>query len=895
MHTVGLDPSKQTSIDAFLQDTEEQNTIYGLTIRVDEAFVADNLKDSGGIAEVVLLGPFLDQEYYRKPLNCFVAEFEAAKLLDVDLLQGLVYLVQCAGPDYLQPDDLVRILVVLRIRLQDTHQQTTKHPYYLTLALSGLLDVMVDGKVQDLKRVVDHEPLSALLVQLKESSDPYLKHQATYALQGVLHIPNDETRRQFVLRHAGNIAMGLLGIASVCSLDLSGLAEGAGKLREATVSAFEICGKAVEGVQAIYESGQGIAASVKGGILSGGRLLWYTALREAREHIQNGRLSDFNYLVFEAPCKRDIEFQRGVCQLLGEIAVDSQWELVTRQQATDFLAELCRNDANEESSKEIDRWILAIFRQVITSADAAISHYAQSRFQGLEKTGNAAKQALYRVVLDGPHNPYPIWAQSPAPLSFQLLIRVQAIPDVENDLHRLRSQRLKERENTLYILPQAKPTLQSSDNTLFPLMEKTLEFLNGSGQVLLLLGDSGGGKSTFNLELEYTLWHNYKRGGLILLYINLPTIDNPQQKMIAKKLLQLNFSDAQIQQLQQHRQFIVICDGYDESQLKKNIYATNFLNQPGQWKAKMFISCPSQYLGADYRARFQPTGDRSSNYMDKLNKIPKMIELVANPFLLTLALRALPKIANSAQDLSAIHLTRVGLYDSVIEEWLQTDKLRLEGSTLSTEAQAVLEELLDANFIQLGINFQKDLATAIFQHQGGNPVVQYVHHYDSKTWKAVFFSPDIKIAMLRESSPLTRSGDQYRFLHRSILEYLYSRVMSDPLDPSQATVHSRSAPGDSVTSFVNHPLNQRSIVDEPSILQFLAERAGFDPLFKARLHAAVEKSKVDARVSQAAANAISILVRAGTLFNGVDLRGVRIPELTFVVDSLIRQTCRGSI
>ncbi|KAG0302930.1 hypothetical protein BGZ97_002119, partial [Linnemannia gamsii] len=108
--TAGLDPSQQASVDALLQDKEEQNKVRELAIRIVKDFVADRVKDSEEIAEVVLLGPYLDQEYYRKLLNCFIAEFEAAKLLDIDLLQGLVQLVQCAGTDYLQPDDLVRML-----------------------------------------------------------------------------------------------------------------------------------------------------------------------------------------------------------------------------------------------------------------------------------------------------------------------------------------------------------------------------------------------------------------------------------------------------------------------------------------------------------------------------------------------------------------------------------------------------------------------------------------------------------------------------------------------------------------------------------------------------------------------------------------------------------------
>ncbi|KAK3807395.1 MAG: hypothetical protein J3R72DRAFT_499470 [Linnemannia gamsii] len=543
--TVGQDQSQQASIDALLQNMEEQEKIRELVTRVVEEFVTDGLKNAEEIAEIVLLGPGMGQEYYRKLLNCFIGEFEAAKLLDIDLLQGLVRLVQCAGPDYLQPDDLVRMLVVLRTRLQDTHQQTTKHPYYLTLALSCLLDVMVEGKVQDLSRVIDHEPLSALLGQLMESPDPYLKHQACYAHQSLLHVPNDETRRQFVLRHAGNIAMGLLGVTSVCKLDLNGVLDGAGRLRDATVSALEIGTKVVGGTQSLYESGQGIAASVRGGISSGGRLLWYPALREAREHTQNGRLSEFNRLVYEAPCSGDLEFQWGVCQLLGEIAVDLQWEVSTRLHAAELLVELYRNDTICDPNKELDSWILQILRLVVASSDAAISSHAQFLLQGLDKKGDIGKQALYRDVIDGPMSPYPLQTRPSAPSSSPLLTRVQGVSSVEYDLHRLRMQRLKEGENALYVPPQAKPSLQSSDDSLFPLMEKTLEFLTGSGQVFLLLGDSGGGKSTFNLQLERTLWRDYKRGGAIPLHINLPAIDNPQQDMIAKQLRHIHhFSEA---------------------------------------------------------------------------------------------------------------------------------------------------------------------------------------------------------------------------------------------------------------------------------------------------------------------------------------------------------------
>ncbi|KAF8928926.1 WD_REPEATS_REGION domain-containing protein [Haplosporangium gracile] len=928
-----LTTSQRASVKAILEDEEEQNRVWWLTSRVVEEFVADTLKASATISEVLLLGSYLDQEYHRKLVNVFIDEFKNAALLDIELLQGLVQLVQCAALDYLLPDDLVKILGIIRVRLQDIHQQTAEHPYYLALALSGLLDALVEGKVQDLSRVVDQEPLVALLGGLSSNPDPYLKHQAVYALQGLLHVPNDETRRQFVLRHAGNIAMGLLGVASVCNLDVSGFADGLGQLKDAAKSAFEVGSQVVSGAQSVFESGQSLLDNLKGGAQSGGRKLWYPALREAQEHIRNGRLADFNRLVLEAPCRRDVEFQWGVCQLLGEIAIDSLWDVVTRQHAVDFLAELYRNDSIRSPDEDVDKWILSILRQVVALPEFAVSDHAQSLLRLLGKEGNASKHAVYRDVLAGPLNPYPLKVQLLTSSSSPLLEKVQAVPAVNHEIYVLKLQRLSERVNAVYIPPQAKPTLKSDDDTLFSLMEKAQEFLASHRTVLLLLGDSGAGKSTFNLQLERTLWSSYKAYGPIPLYINLPTIDDPAHDLIEKQLSYYNFSEDQIRELKLHRQFILICDGYDESQLKTNLYTTNQFNQPGQWKVKVVISCRSQYLGADYRSRFQPQSTdhyaRSTpdlmleaviapfsrfqieqyveqyvksqfaapviaqnrptwtkdDYMQTLTNVPKLIELVSNPFLLTLSLEALPEVIDpKKEDLSSVQITRVQLYDGFVKQWLGVNKARLESNPLTPSDQEAFDLLTEDDFFYHGTEFQKNLAAAIFQKQKKNPVVKYTHLRDGKTWKAEFFHPnDSEIKLLREASAITRSGNFFRFIHKSLLEYFYSRVVYDPLDnnldpdtdtDANAKTDADQSPADTI---YEGRLSRADIIGEPSVLQFLAERVDMDPLFKARLFGAIEDSKTNKRASQAAANAISILVRAGIRFNGADLRGVSIP------------------
>jgi len=49
----------------------------------------------------------------------------------------------------------------------------------------------------------------------------------------------------------------------------------------------------------------------------------------------------------------------------------------------------------------------------------------------------------------------------------------------------------KERGSAVYIPPQAKTSLQASDDAQFPLMEKVKDFLDSDQKVSLLLGESG--------------------------------------------------------------------------------------------------------------------------------------------------------------------------------------------------------------------------------------------------------------------------------------------------------------------------------------------------------------------------------------------------------------------
>ncbi|KAG0207760.1 hypothetical protein BGX33_006654 [Mortierella sp. NVP41] len=464
--------------------------------------------------------------------------------------------------------------------------------------------------------------------------------------------------------------------------------------------------------------------------------------------------------------------------------------------------------------------VLSIPRIVSHDAEQIIRHRGKTILQNLTLNG-----------LDHLSVPFPSSVLFALPTITSLLDKAAEVPSIEKDLQRLRTQRLKEHHQAVYISPQAKATLKASDDDSFPLMDKVKDFLKSERQVFLVLGDSGSGKSTFNRQLERVLMEAYAQGGHVPLLINLPAIRNPETELISEHLKTLNFTDNDIREMKRDRHFIIICDGYDESRLSINLHTSNLLNRPGQWSAKMIVSCRSTHARRDYLDRFQPQPiDRYSpptchllqeavivpfsnnqirdyvkqfvrdtevhklfgnrpiwsveEYMDTLAQIPNLLQLVTNPFLLTLSLRSLPDIVKDNLDPSTIKMTRLRLYDNFINQWLEINRQRLTSMKHDTATKVALEELIDGGFKEIAIDFLQDLAAAIYKEQDGQSIVKYVHRLDKETWKAKFFGPDLDISLLRESSPLTCKEHLHQFIHRSLLEYFYSHQVFRPVKPS---------------------------------------------------------------------------------------------------------------
>ncbi|KAG0265488.1 hypothetical protein BGZ95_003318 [Linnemannia exigua] len=886
-----------------------QDHLRSLTTSMVQVFVQDGLKESTEIAEMVALGPVLNREFFRKLLSNILKELDESRILDFALLQGMIQLLQSTPLGYLESDDLIKILSILRTRLEGTHGRSLEHTYYLTLAVSVVLDSMADHEVKDLDRVVEHEPLFGVLSGLRGSSDPYMIYQACYAFQALQYVPDEETVLQAVVRHSTGVANGLVKVAALFTLNLSAVLEGLGELQEVAGGAIMTGMTVYEGYCSVKDNGQGIFDSLKDGYGSGKKRPWYAAIRAANALARAGQLKDLNQLICEAPCGGPM-FQWGTCQLLGEIALDAIWDCSTRQQAVDLLGELYKNDREWGQDESVKAWMIEIISQLGTTSDKTISTIALALLEDI----NQVKQDLDHTSHLWPPLSYNHSFADASPV----LAKVQNIPYIEYDLHKVRLQRLQESTQRIYIPPMAKANLQAKDDDLFPLMDKVQEFLASKREVMLILGDSGAGKSTFNSHLETLLWTNYNKGDSIPLYINLPAIERPDLEMITKQLQIYGFKDDHIQEIRRHRQLILICDGYDESQLVVNLYKSNQLNQQDQWRAKMIISCRTQFLGPDYLSRFipgsmdhyksarrdlfqeaviapfskeqvkdyvtryvplEPRPWITEDYMRMLTTIPHLMDLVRNPFLLTLSLEALPGVTKGRQDLSTIKITRVQLYDHFVDEWLGVNMRRLLDSTLSIEDQSMLDQLIEADFLSMGAEFSVSLALAIFDKNGANPVIQYTQLKDKNTWKMEFFGSQPEARLLRESLPLIRTGSRFRFVHRSVLEYFLSRAIYDPTIFNNEDNHLLADVVPQATQLldVEGPLFKRNLLDEPSVVQFLCDRAKLDPSFEQQLRAVIYQSKTDSTAIIAATNAITILVKASAPFHGADLRGIEIP------------------
>ncbi|KAF9362917.1 hypothetical protein BGX34_005255 [Mortierella sp. NVP85] len=364
-----LDPSIRDWLRTTKNDPDEVERLKKLATDVMREFKRDEFRDARAVTEVLWLAHVLDKDDYRYLVKEFITGIEKSILLDVHQLEGLARLIQSAETGYLDTDDLVNILNILSTRSRDAHQQSASHLYLLTVALTRVLDAMVDASVSGLDREKIHEPLSAYLNELKGSSDSYLVYQVAYAHQALLHIPDNESPWQAAMRRTGKVMQGVFGLVSaVKALDLNKFIGSLDNIQQGLGASqvVQFVKTTYESANSLIESGQGFFDCLKEGLSFERKCVWYAALRGADMLIREGQFVEFKNLVCEAPCRRDVAFQWGVCQQLGEIAASSTWDPETRRCAISFLGEIYQNDTEWGHQVIVKQLIVDILMQMAT-------------------------------------------------------------------------------------------------------------------------------------------------------------------------------------------------------------------------------------------------------------------------------------------------------------------------------------------------------------------------------------------------------------------------------------------------------------------------------------------------------------------------------------------------
>ncbi|MCX8566904.1 MAG: WD40 repeat [Glomeribacter sp. 1016415] len=524
---------------------------------------------------------------------------------------------------------------------------------------------------------------------------------------------------------------------------------------------------------------------------------------------------------------------------------------------------------------------------------------------------------------------------------FALQLNTVPLANLDLTIEKLRKEYLRglQEDNEIkdalsnYVAPEG---MGLYDSTRFDLKSKVQDFLNSDKKVLLLLGEAGSGKSTFNRDLAVSLWEAYtqsdKSGDMpIPVFIGLSSLLEPDRNLVNVFFEKQGFSKEQIKELQSKHRFVLILDGFDEIEHRQQVFYKD--NELDDWKgSKIIISSRPEYLGPNYQYKFHPPGERNAlqeyrlapfsddtikqyidryseshlyavwsteRYKEALNE-PSLKELVSNPFLLKITLSVLPEL-HQRHKVENQRVTRIAIYDQFVKSWFDRSQQRLNQILeVGSKERKEFKDLEREGFASFGVDFSKELALEMYQ------VGEVITHYQAVTharWKKndtstemdwhkrLLSNENTTTVLMRLNAPLicqdrpNNLGKEYRFIHKSLRDYFVARGMWEEFSADKKLK-------------VSSKFNSLNIVNDPAIVQFLSERVKQDAALKESLLRVVESSKAEAEFERGSANAITILVRAGVQFNRRDLQGIRIPgaDLSYgVFDSaqLQRADLRG--
>ncbi|KAF9996965.1 hypothetical protein BGZ65_007459 [Modicella reniformis] len=363
-----LDSAALDWLHAIERDRDEEERLKTLTTDVIRAFTNDGLKNTKAVTEVISLSPVLEKDDFRAVFNLLCNGIEQSALLNPRQLEWLSQLIRDATPGYLEATDFVKVLEQLKDRLRDVHKQSPRHIYQLSPMVSNVLDAMADTRVKGSDREQLQELLSDYLDGLKSSSDSYLVYQAAYTYQALLYISDNEPLWRAPLQFTRNVIQGKpLVMTAIQTSDLDGFFESLQMMAEPLkYSRLVSSSSSFKGVKSLIVDGQNLLDHLDQGLNFEHKRSWYPALRMADTLLRYGQFVDFRRVICEAPCRRDPAFQWGLCQLLGDLAADSEWNTEIHQSAIALLGEIYQEDTVWGQQASVKQRIIDVLMQIAT-------------------------------------------------------------------------------------------------------------------------------------------------------------------------------------------------------------------------------------------------------------------------------------------------------------------------------------------------------------------------------------------------------------------------------------------------------------------------------------------------------------------------------------------------
>ncbi len=435
-------------------------------------------------------------------------------------------------------------------------------------------------------------------------------------------------------------------------------------------------------------------------------------------------------------------------------------------------------------------------------------------------------------------------------------------------------------------------------------------FFDSDKKLMLLLGDSGAGKSLFGQWLVNDIW--WKNSEIIPIFIHLPAIKI--KAGFFEKYLKKHFdlSIKEIEFLKTSGKFLIILDSYDEMITENQGKNLHRIGKLFNWNAKVIISCRTEalvrYSKKDQFDMFAPYKDKKNqdenenslqkryvqffdrktqipqyveqwkyhnkdlvdpkiNYIEVMNRLPGLSEMVTSPFILMIVMYALPKLMKKyleKHETERLDLTRMALFAAFTEAWFERQRDKLLKNEL-------INDLWFKTIIEDFHSYCEQLANLMWQNQVESVTYDPIKNSDDNKWDP-FFAADgdfndekgKSLKFIRQGALLRIIDDKtYTFLHKSLWEYFAAKKLFE-------------SAANKASIAIGLELNSKLLTRNLAMVRLGVDCLSENPVFEQSLWDILEESKHEPRVQIAAANAITILNAANRSFAGKNLRRIRV-------------------